>query len=499
MTAKGFLFTPFLLVLFLLCGCATKSKFVYKTEKELDAMEAAARLAHLHFRDGEYQTAEKAIDHLTKERTVSQPLYFYEKLSTLLLQDRYDEAHDLMLRLKYELDFVTDKETEEKASSIWHGEQNKVFKGDPYERCTLHAFLALSFLRKGDLENALACVKAGILIDSDTEKNEYTADYSLLYYLGYLCCKAKGDIEDAQKYQLQAIRSLHNKPYNLKRDTEGNMLPDGSALEYFDSSANTLLIIWAGTPPTMRREGMYKEDRIITGGNLAFTSLTLGSNDQFDNYLFPRFLADLNFQALTRGNRKMNDILNQKAFWKLFVNAVSTGIFAGGAVLIRLGGVFIIPGGVICTIGLLGYLIAKTMNPTADVRHWKNLPAELMVIPLKLPPGKQRLNLVGYWRGDQLFKQSFPVNIDPELPLNVIHFQLKPESRIGADQAANQRRAHTEAIDALVAAASIPTSEYEIPAELIRNSQFIRSGHPDKDFKTASGIFEKHCILKIRK
>ncbi|OQA82848.1 MAG: Tetratricopeptide repeat protein [Lentisphaerae bacterium ADurb.Bin242] len=455
-------------VLVFAAGCAYEGDFVKKSEAELKAMEATAVKGSQLFHSGQYQEADKVFTELGRERTVSQPLYQYEKISILLLQGKYDEAHDRMLKLKNDLDFVTDKQLEDKAASLWHGEQNKVFKGDPYERSTLHAFLALSFLRKGDPESALSCVKSGLLFDADTEKGAYASDYALLYFIGAMCHQRLGNFQEAMRFQKEAIRSLSARQVNVGTAPDGQPIVSGTCFDPFLKDCNTVLVLWAGTPPTMIQQGEYKEDRQIVGGTMTLDSLVLAYGSPAERFLFPRYLADINFQALTRGNRMMNDILKEKALWKLSINVTSTVLFTTGVVLLQTGNTYMmIAGGSCMAAGTIGYIVAWCINPEADIRHWKNLPGELIVLPMKLPPGRQCVSVTGYLRADKVITRNYEVDIRGDLPLNVVHIQMDKGAMI--PPGIFQNNMQMLAVAAFSAATSVSPMQYEIDAKQVEN------------------------------
>ena len=160
-------------VVAMVCGCATyTSPFVHKTEEELDAMERLDWGAARRFASGDYDAADRTLRSLTAEPTVSRPLYELERVSVLLQKDRRKEARELMLKVARDFELLFDERSEEEAVSLWHGENEKVFKGDAHERATLYAFLALSFLETGDWDDAERSVKNGLLADSANTKEE---------------------------------------------------------------------------------------------------------------------------------------------------------------------------------------------------------------------------------------------------------------------------------------------------------------------------------------
>ena len=175
------LFCAWLLVLSM-CGCSSpKGDFVEKSEAELAAMELQNDNAHAKFVNGNYDEAMQILNNIGAERTVSRPLYQMEKLSVLLMDGKFDEAHEQMMALHSDFETLFDKKSEEKAQSIWHGEVNKVYKGDSYERATFYALMAMSFIRKQEYEDALRCVKNGLLADADSNSDKAVEDYALLH------------------------------------------------------------------------------------------------------------------------------------------------------------------------------------------------------------------------------------------------------------------------------------------------------------------------------
>ena len=111
------LFCACLLVLSM-CGCSSpKGDFVEKSEAELAAMELQNDNAHAKFVSGNYDEAMQILNNIGTERTVSRPLYQMEKLSVLLMDGKFDEAHEQMMALHSDFETLFDKKSEEKAPS----------------------------------------------------------------------------------------------------------------------------------------------------------------------------------------------------------------------------------------------------------------------------------------------------------------------------------------------------------------------------------------------
>ena len=256
-------------------GCSSyEGDFVHKTEAELAEMEKQNETAHEAFLQNDFPTASEILQNLTKERTVSRPLYQLELLSTLLMSNQNKEALDLMMRIHEDLETLGDKALEEKAQSLWHGEINKVFKGDAYERSTFYAFMALSFIREQKYEDAIRCVKNGLLADADSNKEDAVNDYALLHYLGYLAAKKSNNTDEAMEYWRGMHAALESRGIVLK-DKNGNVI-DGTCFEQLQKrNANVLLVVWAGLPPTVMCTGEYREVRSIIRGANYFDAMSV--------------------------------------------------------------------------------------------------------------------------------------------------------------------------------------------------------------------------------
>ena len=393
------------------CGCATyTSPFVHKTEEELEAMEAQDAVASAHFASGDYGRADAILKQLLAEPTVSSPLYEMERISVLLNQGKKDEAHELMMKVRADLDLLFDEKSEKEAISLWHGENKKVYKGDAHERSTLYAFLAMSFMERGDWDNAERCVKNGLLADSaNTKEERFNSDYALLQYLGYVACARGGRAADADRYKEELNATLRACSPAAADVLGKSPLP------------NAFVVVWAGTPPSYVRGGAHKEIRhVIPGKKCAFDFLSAQPAGG-DELLMAGGLADLNFQATTRGGREMDTVLADKA-------AAKTGMEASKNILILAGyGCFAAMGndskadlvlgcvgGGCFLLGITFHIVGECINADADIRSWKNLPGELIVLPISLPERDTEVEVRGYKGWDNIVCRKVAVPVRPD-------------------------------------------------------------------------------------
>ena len=336
--------------------------------------------------------------------------------SVLLLEGKKDEAHLELLKVRDELELMFDPDSQ--ALKLTHGEREKFFKGDGYERATLYAFLAMSFMERGDFIKALKCVQCGILADSDAEKADYRADYALLPYIGYVAARNAGDNwrQEAKKYDA------------LVKELTGTA-PSGRALP------NALIVAWIGRGADRTLGGEFDEKRFVRRGSprggLDAIAIRVGGEE---NYSLPG-LADLNYQATTRGRRMMDHVLDSKATAKRGLAASANVLLAFGANCFTAGAasgnvafatVMFSVGGLCVGIGCPTHFIGMAINAKADDRCWQSLPGQLVVVPLNIPRRKMKVELRGFYRLDNVSDKEIVVDFSgvSEKGVSVSHVSL---------------------------------------------------------------------------
>lgn len=445
MKIRGSWLLGVLAAVLLTAGCSSyEGDFVYKSEAELAEMEKLNESAHNAFLQNDFSTATDLLQTLTKERTVSRPLYQMELLSVLLMNNQHKEAHDLMVSLHEDLETLFDTKLEEKALSVWHGEINKVFKGDAYERSTFYAFMAMSFIREQKYEDAIRCVKNGLLADADSNKEEAINDYALLHYLGYLAAKKMNDTAEAKEYWRGLHAALASRGIVL-HDKNGNVI-DGNCFEQLQKrNPNVLLVVWAGLPPTVMCTGEYKEIRSIIRGVNHFDAMAIAvGNGQ--NIFMPNNLADIDYQATSRGGRLMDNVLADKATAKKTMEVSRNLFFVAGTVLITVGArmpppssLAIMGAGLGCyVVGGTVWVIGAMINPTADGRYWHNLPGQLYIVPLELPPGEHEVRISGFYRADLAANNVFKIQVPDNNSMNIVHLPMMQQGMTAVQNAAQK-------------------------------------------------------------
>ncbi len=340
--------------------------------------------------------------------------------SVLLLEGKKDEAHKTFDRAAQKIEEQFDPDSQ--ALKLTHGESEKFFKGDGYERATMYAFLAMSFLERGEYQDAIKMARRGIAADSDAEKGEYRADYALLPYIGYLAAAKSGRDHEARGFDEMVLSICGFRP-------SGRLLPDA------------LVVVWTGGGTSRETGGEFDEIRYVRKGWLpgAVDAAEVESGGE-THVSLPR-LADLNYQAATRGGRIMDNVLESKAkvkrgfaasgnFLLAFGAACFQGAYASGngCVAIPLCAV----GGLSVGLGFPTHLVGMMINAEADPRSWTVLPGRMLVVPVSGVSGAACLH--GYRGRDEVLRTNLSADLSKSgNEIKVIHCSLLPmASRIHA-------------------------------------------------------------------
>ena len=430
-------------------------------------MEQQAKTARNYFRAGNYEEAEKLFVPLSEEKSINQPLYQCELASIYLLEGKKDEALQILLSAHESIEGFFDQKSEKKAASLWGRESDKVFKGEPYERGTLYLLLALSMLEKGDVDNALAALKTGLLADSDTEAQTYKADFGLLQFMAAKCYELRKEEEMRGQMLAAAFDSFTSIPsissqfsselikeYNERKAQELLLLPPTHLLtrlcslvsagkieqwllavgvEAEEAAAvsqwahnttadvdsldfNALAVVWHGTGPGMTRAGEYGEVRMISTGirGLETQCSVLVDGEDYDPC---GGFGDLSYQATTRGGREMDNVLGGQAAFKgamdsgsgVAMNLASQDYGDPMVNLAALG------------VGLLLKGVAAATKTEADIRHWSNLPHSFEIVPLKLASGAHSVQIREWRTVIPVSEYSVDLNMKGRSPFSVLH------------------------------------------------------------------------------
>ncbi len=108
----------------------------------------------------------------------------------------------------------SEDESSEKAKSLWYGEDEKRFIGEPYERSMAYFYRGLLYLKDKDYENARASFKGGLLQDARSEDNQHQSDFKTLLLLEALSSRLNND-EELYNESLNELSNVSSSNSNL--------------------------------------------------------------------------------------------------------------------------------------------------------------------------------------------------------------------------------------------------------------------------------------------
>jgi len=397
---------------------------------ELNRMEREAEQARKFFWCGDYETAEKQFSILADSVHPSVILYLEECAMCNLAQYDYDRAEHRLLQVDSLLNTYYSAEREKQALSVFGAEAEKIYRGDPYEQATAYLLLALLFLDKGDYDNALAACKSGILADSDATENVFDSDITLLHVLEAKCHQLRGQDEAFRSCRETAIKSVQitseevredfsarldllallkmsrkdRKSLGEKRKDEEIQAEIQKLTEKIDqkmASVNTMEILgplYSGRFNVLvlvPRGRCVEKTRTGTDAEMVLfrkyenpcqcPDLNLDGQTLEETDCLP-VAVDLEFQAMTRGGRRMDAILRGKAVSRTTTRAIGKSITDAGG---NIGGV------VGLGVALTGAIVQGTagaMTAEADTRCWQSLPGKFQIYALDLSQGNHELS-----------------------------------------------------------------------------------------------------------
>jgi len=261
-----------------------------------------------------------------------------------------------------------------KARSTWHEEGCKVFKGEPYERAMAYYYRGLLYLDQGDVDNARACFKGGLLQDTIAEETQYRCDFALLMMLQYWTSLHLKDADDmaAVRKELAAVRPALRLP------------PDGH---------NVLFLAETGTSPRKLPDGVggyklvYRRGKYFTETKARLVLGDTGGRPM-------QQVENIFFQATTRGGRVVDSILEGKAVFQQNMTDIGKRLSDMGNTAVVLApmsrGHTAKWGNIGAGLSILGagmQLVAMNAKPRADTRYWHGLPDAVHASTARLPAG----------------------------------------------------------------------------------------------------------------
>ena len=254
------------------------------------------------------------------------------------------------------------RELERSATSLSGSESEKYFKGEAHERVLVLFFRGLLYLVDDDIENAHACFLQAALQDATAEDPAHRGDW-LCADLMTLYCKQRMKTNDHDEW-----RSFIERKYGTES------LPKG----YENIGTDFLLIVCAGLPPQKiagkeKGQVLRYQDRT---SRIASVMLKNGRNSP----LVYNETDDTYVQAVSRGSRYMDSVLQGKAYVRTGVEIVGVASGAAGAAASAIPGAALAGG----LIKELSWTISDSVDSNADIRQLNMIPGKLFIVPMEM-------------------------------------------------------------------------------------------------------------------
>ncbi len=265
----------------------------------------------------------------------------------------------------------------EEFAAIVGSEGSKNYRGDPYEKGMNAFYLALTYLWRGESDNARAALKRGILADAEVADEKYQADNPLLFWMAGRMSLLMGLEDDATGFFDEArTADEFAAQHGSRSDTQDEVIgapESGNVVLLFECGLGPEKIAAGRMGELARFRSVYhpaQRARVTLDGEELGTSVVL---------------CDLDYQATTLGGTAMEGIRKGKAVFK-------TGALVSGATLLRASSrmrgdkartAAIVGGGLLA----LSFLTRSE----ADTRHWPTLPGSVQVLCADIEPGAHDL------------------------------------------------------------------------------------------------------------
>lgn len=328
----------------LLAGCASGSR------------QAEFR----EFTSGRYAEARASYESYLAENGAEATLDRNLAGTAALMQGDVEGAHRHFEEAFTDLEDLT-ATTGETVAAIVGPERTKRWKGDAHERCMNAWYLGVTYWLKGDVDNAAASFRAGLLRDADSAEGAAQSDFAALWYmLGMAQKDARHTDGGAQAFtRAEAIEP---------------------ALRAADAAkANVVVVVEAGLAPRKTAGGANGEDVVYRRRDYVTRAANVSVDGEPSGSTVRA--TDLYAQAVTRGGGTMDTVNEVKSVTK-------TGATVAGAVILdradnhneRLLGAALLAAGLL-------------MSAEADIRQWDTLPGEILVLPMRLPAGRHKIRV----------------------------------------------------------------------------------------------------------
>ena len=268
----------------------------------------------------------------------------------------------------------------EEFAAVVGSESSKGYTGDPYEKAMNAYYLGMCYLMKGEPDNARAAFKKGILADAESGDEKYQADFTLLFWLAGRMSRAMGLPSDAEDFFKETKKADEFARSHGSRGEAGNPLI-ASPL-----SGNLVVLAEVGMGPEKFAAGGEGELARFRPRWSAAHRAQVWIDGELRGQTWT--LADVDYQARTRGGTEMEGIRKGKAVLKSVTRAAGVG-----ALYLAAGDSSSTGARDKALVGV-GLLVLSAMTQAkADTRHWPTLPSTVQAATFDVAPGDHMLRI----------------------------------------------------------------------------------------------------------
>ncbi|MCH2209575.1 MAG: hypothetical protein MK132_27465 [Lentisphaerales bacterium] len=300
-----------------------------------------------------------------------------------------------------------DNEAAQAARKLWYAEDVKDFKGEPYERVMAYYYRGLLYLKKGDLDNANACFKAGALQDAFKEEDQEISDFFMLTYYRLWISDLLNEDSISQDIR-HFFKNILKSKMSLPKDGD-----------------NILIVAEGGNAPRKLADGIGHHTLVYRKGKAkAPYKIEVIINDTVKKDLTR--IEDIFYQANSRGARPIDRIIEGKVKFKENTKNIGKPLSSIGeygmmaSVLLsnsKSSTPLAIASGSLAVVGSTFQFLSLKTTVKADTRNWRNLPEFVHTTTIKLPAGSHKLKFNYYDQaGNLIGSSSKSVNVEPKNP-----------------------------------------------------------------------------------